>query len=858
MVKINTKDPKTVLLDTDDIVLLDSENIVGGNPDVSRISFGDLKDNLPKTVKTSNVIRVEPTLTEDIEGDIYATYAGALAYILEQTPTENNAWLIELPAGNFEEDIEFNQYVNIRGNNTRLTGVLTSTFKFTGEISDILRNTTYIENCIILNMESEGSMMPLLDVSIFPFNKCIIDLDSGTSSNLNLAIMEAVDCQIKSGDFSITLVQTIGGMILGGIFGDTLGGDAILLTCYNTLVIVNDNVYTTIRGGKFKNCPISTGSGDSVTFNSGTYALDNCDLYKINFVSESTSTIDANNCNFAKCDFSINTESVVELRQSNLDEDCTINIVDITASLLTYGCTGLVDDLGADIVTGQTSRWTNSLDYGSFNSDDLNLYSGIVTPPTYTLDGNVLTIFADGEYIAMRGNQIERVVPYSPDPYIFDCSVLYENVIYYLFICPNGTYDVLGFFNASTDPFWQYGRCYIFSIIYDGKTTRVHLFGQYWGQATSFSEFERLKSNILEDGYKILKKNQSFVITETEDRHINISGGYLALGTDVIMKTAFNSSIWGTGGIIKFHFPDPVSGVWTFSYLAIYDNSKYCNGSDLLDVSDGNYVVNWLYIDVHDSNICHIVLGEGDYTYNQAMKSQLPVNLPDELKNSNNVLLLGRIIVKKNDSSATIIEQINDSKYFFPFSEVNHNKLDNVEGDGTIHLSVEQQGYVNSIPTIARVSELIPIEIFDDGVIPPDVLATIENTIRYRDFAITNNVITAYPKPREYKPSSGLFVGLRLLVTDDGGISTGDIIEFKFKFKKIREAYVSTTLTWQADTNYNQYDTISLTPIQVVVYPEDDIFDLNVLEIERVDSGEAGEYANKIGVLYLEFVWSKI
>ena len=512
----------------DDASILDP---VSGKPISRRITLNKLKEIIgsSSSVKTSNVIKVEPSLASDVEGIAYSTYLEALNYIITQSPSESNSWVIELPAGDFEENIEFHRFINIKGFNTRLTGVLTSTYYLDADLSDIINNVTYIKDCIILNMYSVAiSLDPPEGIGMFPFFNCILDLDSGTSSTLAFAFIQAFNCQIKSGDFSNSLVQVISGMLSGGSYADKFG-DMSLLTVNGALVTL---LNSSLSGGTFHNCEISNMDYEYNTFSSGDYKFFNCNISNIEIGLEITKKIKAVNCHFDSCIINLYDNSEAEFIQTHLDEECIINLNGANTNLITKGCTGLINFMGDDIVGGNIEKWSNILDYGA--------------------------------------------------------------------------------------------------------------------------------------------------------------------------------------------------------------------------------------------------------------ASNLTVN------------------------------------------------------------------------RVAYVSELLPIEIFDDGSIPPDTLIIIGDTIRVREFSITNSAIISYPKPQDYPTTSPIYVNLKFLVTDINGINIGDIIKFNFKFKKIGGAYITTIINWQATESYSQFDTITTPYIQVLFAPEATIFDLNIIEIERINSNLPSEYAYKIGVLYLELRWSKI
>lgn len=809
-----------------------------------------------------NVVQVNPDSLVEVEGKVYNTYASALAYIITQTPAIDNSWTIELPGGDFSENVEFNEFINIRGHNTRLTGTLTSNYFFVGDSDIILTNTTFIEGCIVLNMYSLGVMNPPSNISIFPMNNCFIDLDSGTvlpKPTLTLALMITVDSQIMSGDFSTVMVSANRSIILGGLFG-TLLGDMQLLNANNSLITLN--VSSVIGGGDFFNCKISSES----EFSSGTYIIKNCSLSDIIFslddmlLPPSVSYLEASNSDFSSCSISASGESEVKLIQTHVDEYSTINLLDSTVILTTIGCSGFLDEIGETIISGNISSWNNILDIGA-TTDQSKIFPGVVKIPTWEIDVNILKIYADGIFnVQELDGEIKTVVasPLLSDPYELDCSTLPVGVITYLFIDVGGRYN-LAAYNKLVQRFDWESRTPIFTICYDGITTQVNL-----SRETAIGLPIRLDNYLKKtDSYKILNKYIDCLISEysvdpADGRYVLVGNGVLGFGVDEIYKDNINTYLFES--LLKYHYLD--TGAWTTLTTTKYNNTQFNGALDLELVSADHYVVNWLYIDIFDSNIVNVLLGEGDYTYNQALASREPLNLPDYIKLSNNTLLIGRIIVKSGEETAVLIQNFIDG-VIPAYSIIEHDDMDGISGNGFEHLSTTQVGYVDNIPTISAVSELIPVEVFDDGIIPitpPSDILLIDGVVRYRDFSIGDGIKVAYPKPREYvSTNTPMKVGVKLIVTDVNGLSTGDILNFTFKFKKPGGTVYSTTLIgWESIANYARYDVITIDPIDIVFTPETDIFDLNVLELERTNSGDIKEYIYDIGVIYLELLWSKI
>lgn len=159
-IKLSDKSAKANPKTTDKLFLLDLEDLKDGVPKVKQVEVGNLPFGTGGggAPYVTNVIRIEPTASADETGKLYRTYANALAFIKAQSPT-TGLWAIELPSGNFIEDIEFNKDIMVFGHNTTITGVISSTILYDigradGSASDALKeNKAYIQGCILKNLD---------------------------------------------------------------------------------------------------------------------------------------------------------------------------------------------------------------------------------------------------------------------------------------------------------------------------------------------------------------------------------------------------------------------------------------------------------------------------------------------------------------------------------------------------------------------------------------------------------------------------------------------------------------------------------------------------------------------------------
>ena len=159
------------LADNDRMVVLDSQDkktiLVNGVPveipkiktkRVAEIFMGGVGSGV---AVTTNIVRVEPNDPADIPGKLYRSFDDAYEYILTQNPHMENPWVIELPSGQFDQDVTFRRGISIKGHNTRLTGVLKSEMYFMPFGSpDFARESTVVEGCTITKLDLSNSAMP--------------------------------------------------------------------------------------------------------------------------------------------------------------------------------------------------------------------------------------------------------------------------------------------------------------------------------------------------------------------------------------------------------------------------------------------------------------------------------------------------------------------------------------------------------------------------------------------------------------------------------------------------------------------------------------------------------------------------
>lgn len=170
-----------------------------------------------------------------------------------------------------------------------------------------------------------------------------------------------------------------------------------------------------------------------------------------------------------------------------------------------------------------------------------------------------------------------------------------------------------------------------------------------------------------------VRRESGLTLSEAATRKIIVSAGRVWIGAVPKDLSAADSSADPT--TLYYHS----SGNWTSTPVTAYDNTQYDNGTDLVTLSNNRYAVNFVYRCVSDTHGDHtyVVLGQGDYTLNEAQAAQPPNSLPPLISAMG--ILVGRIIVLKSAATATQI----DSAFISTFSgtgAVDHNSTTGLQG----------------------------------------------------------------------------------------------------------------------------------------------------------------------------------
>ena len=153
-------------------------------------------------------------------------------------------------------------------------------------------------------------------------------------------------------------------------------------------------------------------------------------------------------------------------------------------------------------------------------------------------------------------------------------------------------------------------------------------------------------------------------LTTSTGNSIVISSGTVWRGGVPVATPPYDSNVntldyyYHSGGlwVETENFPSTSTGDYVTKY--------YDDGNNLVELSsDDHCAINWVYRSIESSENCAIVvLGKRDYTLSRTQISQPIKPLPDFLENF--CVLVGRIIVRKDNSMTPIVDNINDPLFF--------------------------------------------------------------------------------------------------------------------------------------------------------------------------------------------------
>jgi hypothetical protein len=271
------------------------------------------------------------------------------------------------------------------------------------------------------------------------------------------------------------------------------------------------------------------------------------------------------------------------------------------------------------------------------------LSAGVFTQPNYIDNGDGSITIGTGEYNFYNDTLIEK---HQIDGNTF---TLNDNTTYYIVAnYNNGNPSLEAITNSTLINYITIVK--IYQVTRKGNVLYV-----ISNDETGKNLIEKIQSRT--DSLEPFKIKDGLLLSVIpNNRHFYISAG------DVYYGNALNSLLAIDTNDDTVNFWYHTAGNWITNPLQVnlFNNTQYDSGLNLLPLSNNRYTVNWILRCVSNSKQVHLILGSGDYTLEEAQNSKIP-DLPHCVAETS--VLVGRIIIKKDDVATPIVEII--SKYNF-------------------------------------------------------------------------------------------------------------------------------------------------------------------------------------------------
>ena len=346
--------------------------------------------------------------------------------------------------------------------------------------------------------------------------------------------------------------------------------------------------------------------------------------------------------------------------------------------------TGMVPYTGA---TGNVDLATHSL-----YADNVPFTEGVVTDPVIT-DATGVAVAITSCEVLIRSDDL-----WGGDERLYRMTVpavaslaLTDNTVNYIDVIWNGGSPI---YAATTDRFTINfsDRIPVARVGMESGSIEYQLMYGYLAKGSTSRNTDRVLKTRGRGG---IERESGLGISESATRVVSIGSGAVWFGLQRFSLSAVTSGVGGTGFHLWYHS----SGVWTNTTITQYNNTQYDNGTNLATLTSNRYGVNWVYRNLVTDEI-DIVLGIGDYTLAQAEASTLP-SIPEMVAAF--YVLCGRIIVQKNASTATTIENVSTTTFNTAAVSI-HNDLSGIQGGTTgeyYHLTSSQHAAYGTATALA-------------------------------------------------------------------------------------------------------------------------------------------------------------
>ena len=297
-----------------------------------------------------------------------------------------------------------------------------------------------------------------------------------------------------------------------------------------------------------------------------------------------------------------------------------------------------LNDMPKPLVADKYLRVNSNGD--AYELSDIQYSSGIIQKPTFSWDSNtgVFTVENNGIYQVFSDNNyslpIKTVTDISASLDINDYAVNYIVLDWSAGVTKIDNLPDRRYINQS---------CIIplFTIYREGVDIH-YLDWDEMGKGLSNKLCDRLVRT-----ERFVKESGGLFLSEIGSRDIYIDEGTVWYGATSI----YLESLKLGGSLTELYYHS--FGNWIKSSVYEYDNLHYDDGTNIQKLHPNKYGVNYIFRFVENYQHTGIILGAGDYNYDEAINALIPA-MPEII--STQCIYVGKIIVKKGENTGKIIQ----------------------------------------------------------------------------------------------------------------------------------------------------------------------------------------------------------
>ena len=150
------------------------------------------------SAQPDRVIIIDSTLEEDIPGKAYQTFSAARTYMEERISADpDKFYLVELPAGEYTEDLVCSNHWILHGNNTIITEpIQTLVTADMASMTELSKSNIHIKDCAITQGFHGTSDMAPNEMPVFRILNCTVYNTIGiTTAKIIVATSSVFDCE---------------------------------------------------------------------------------------------------------------------------------------------------------------------------------------------------------------------------------------------------------------------------------------------------------------------------------------------------------------------------------------------------------------------------------------------------------------------------------------------------------------------------------------------------------------------------------------------------------------------------------------------------------------------------------------